>query len=287
MNVAFLIQAHNNPGMLLRFVKRLIGHGDIFIHIDAKADIAPFAELAAFAALLENRVIVRWAGASQIEALMRLFGAAMERRAYDYYSFHSGSDYPVRPLERFRQFLAEHAGEEFLDRTPMRPETLSRVERLHLTDFYNPKERGPDALLCHAIEAELALLPPRPMPHGWKPYTGSQWFTVTHALAGAAHAAWTGDAELRAFTKFSYCPDEWFMPTFAMANGFGDRISAANNLRHIDWSGKRNRGKPALLMKDDYFDIIRSGAFFARKINGTDPELLDLLDYHALKRMRA
>ena len=278
MKVAFLILAHAYPRLAGRLIDRLCPHGDVFIHVDAKSDIKPFKESVGNNAVFVDRRSVRWGGASMVEATMCLVEAAFAKGGYDYYSLHSGVDYPVRPVGEFVRTLREGNGFEYIDCFPFPADNKVRYEERHLLDF--KKNRLLDRGLSR-IERWLKRLPKRSMYKNWISYKGAQWFTVTEKFILGVHACWQKDRALRAFTRTTFCPDEWFFQTVAVALGFTQIINSFECLRYVDWSGKRGDQYPAVLVDEDFADILSHPAFFARKMDPVaSARLLDMLDEH-------
>ncbi len=244
MNVAFIIQAHAGPDLLARFVDRIYGHGDIFIHLDAKADIRPFkSAVGGKAEFISNRRRVVWGASSILEAYMILLEAALGA-GHDYYSLHSGADYPCRPLREYIDFLQCNRGQEFIDSVPMPGSFKYRYRQIHLNNFYRTVERTSihDRGVIFLARLINKALPARKEFQNWPPYLGANWCTVSHAFAAPALAYWRRHAPLRRYAAFNHAPEEWFMQTYGQAAGFADKFSKHGNLRYVDWSaGGRTR----------------------------------------------
>lgn len=60
-------------------------------------------------------------------------------------------------------------------------------------------------------------------------------------------------------------PEEFFFQTIIMNSPYKENV-VEKNLRYTDWSGK-NGSRPSFLDETDYEKIIKSGDFFARKID--------------------
>lgn len=278
MHVAFIIQAHADPNLLARFVDRLYGHGNIFIHIDAKADIKPFKNaVKGKAEFISHRRRVVWGASSVLEAYMNLLETALAAE-YDYYSLHSGVDYPCRPLREYIDFLQSNQGREFIDCHPMPESFKHRYRQVHLGDFYKTVDRTTiyDRAVTFLARLINKALPERKKFQNWPSYLGANWCTVSHAFASSALAYWRQNKRLRRYAAFTQSPEEWFMQTYGRAFGFANKFSRHGNLRYVDWSAKGSH--PANLREKDYAAILNSKAFFARKITPESAGLMDLLD---------
>ena len=76
MSSAFLILCHRPPLYWLRLAER---HPEIrlLLHYDVKADIGALSPLPPNARLIPQRVNIRWAGFSMVEATLHLMRAAL------------------------------------------------------------------------------------------------------------------------------------------------------------------------------------------------------------------
>jgi Core-2/I-Branching enzyme len=155
MNIAYLILAHNNPGHLARLTQALATENSaIFIHIDKKADIRPFLELAGENVhFTSKRVPVYWGDYSQIEAILTLIDTAMAgSQRYDYLVLLSGSDYPLRTAAQLEAHFVKYRGSEFINMVAMPSEVASKPLS-RLTD-YKPRH-GLKAILAAQVRRVL------------------------------------------------------------------------------------------------------------------------------------
>src|SRR6185312_12543845 len=109
MKIAHLILAHAAPEQLTRLVKRL-WHKDasFFIHLDSKADIEPFSELAGMGHVIfvQPRINVRWGAYSIVQATINGFEAIhTSGQKYDFVNLLSGADYPLRSTQYIHDFF--------------------------------------------------------------------------------------------------------------------------------------------------------------------------------------
>src|SRR5260370_5981578 len=155
MNIAYLILAHNNPGHLARLKQALATENSaILIHIDKKADIRPFLEIAGENVhFTTKRVPVYWGDYSQIEAILILVDTAMAAsQRYDYLVLLSGSDYPLRTAAQLEAYFAKYRGSEFINMVAM-PSTAASKPLSRLTE-YKPRP-GPKAKLAAQVRRVL------------------------------------------------------------------------------------------------------------------------------------
>lgn len=136
MTLCCLILAHAKPAVTDRLVRRMLEAGiACYVHVDAKADLAPFERaLPAEAHLLRDRVQVWWAGFSMIEAVCRLAEAALAEPAHTHFLHVSGDTYPIKPMPRLIEMMTSDL--DWIDNwdVPAGDPTLSRIERCYLPD---------------------------------------------------------------------------------------------------------------------------------------------------------
>lgn len=117
---AYLIMAHEKPE-IFKILLQMIDNGrnDIYVHIDSKTDSQPFADSFSLVKnskiiFVENRVDVRWAHISQVQAELNLFKTAYDNGGYSYYHLLSGVDLPIKSQEYIHDFFDKNNGYEFI-----------------------------------------------------------------------------------------------------------------------------------------------------------------------------
>jgi hypothetical protein len=240
MKIAYLIQAHNNVGHLERLIKALDGEGVwFFLHIDKKADIGPFAHLAASnVTLVERRVAVYWGDFTQVEATLVLIEAALASPAgVERLVFISGADYPIRTPAEIDRYFAERPQAEFINTVAMPADAMGKpITRL--TRFH-PRPSAPRAVRgLQKVMMRLGLLPRerdyRQHLRGLQPYGGSSWWALTRPTCEHVMRFVAEQPAVVAFFKNTWCPDESFFQTI-----IGNTEAAAHvvpNLTYTDWA---------------------------------------------------
>jgi hypothetical protein len=288
-DIAYLILAHHQPSHLAHLVQALDGPGArVFIHVDRKADMAPFARAVPTHARVHflsgpARVAVSWGGYSVVQATLNLLRAAVAAQARcARYCLLSGADFPIKPAAHIREALGTDT--EFLrvDRrlSPAWGDRHTRRARyLHLYDhrLFNPR-RSPFPRLRRGAEVILRCLPRRARP-GLPLYQGAQWWALTDACVTHILAFVDAHRDYVAFHRFTGVPDETFFHSIVKRSPFAGRIShdlegaappreslAANEhgCHYIDWDTP-DRGEPRVLDLSDAPALLRSRALFARK----------------------
>lgn len=115
--LAFLILAHTDPVHLGRLCRALDHEARIFVHLDAKVDIAPFLAqpLPSSVRFIDDRVTVSWAAYSQVEATLRMMRAALScGEDFGHLLMLSGLDYPIKSMPALHEHLGSHPDHEFI-----------------------------------------------------------------------------------------------------------------------------------------------------------------------------
>ena len=117
MKHAYLILAHNEPELLSLLIERLDdARNDIYIHFDRKLTVLPDVKTRhAGLYILKDRVDVRWADVSMLEAEYKLFHAVVDSSCqYSHHHLISGVDLPLKNQDYIHSFFAQHQGKEFI-----------------------------------------------------------------------------------------------------------------------------------------------------------------------------
>src|ERR1700753_3721551 len=138
MKIAYLNLVHRNPRLLARAINVLSeGETAFFIHVDKKANIEGFSDIAGRHIFFsERRIPVYWSEFSNVEAILQLMRQALSSSAgYDYLVFMQGADYPLRSGKYIREFLDQNRGREFLSmvKVPADGYPVSRINTLRFT----------------------------------------------------------------------------------------------------------------------------------------------------------
>lgn len=283
MKHAYLINVHKDLDQCQRLISRLAWSGTtFFLHIDAKVDEnicrSFFTKLhnQYNCHLVEPRNNVKWAGYSQVAAtLAGLSTIKSLKQNYDYITFLSGQDYPLKSNDQISGFLSQQNGKEFIEyheiSSTSHPLLTTRFCRYHFGEFLN------DGFMRLNIERALRiLLPKRKFPMGYIAYGGSQWWTITGECANYILNFVKIHAKFVDFFKFGNCPDEIFFQSIIMNSRYRDKVSN-DNLRHIVW--KEGKVNPEILTQNDFQVLMSSNKLFARKFDHRfDNRILDMID---------
>lgn len=296
----FLVLVHEQPEVFGRLVRGLAPHRCV-VHVDAGVRIEPFVRAAAGGAhveFLDDRIDVRWAGFSVVEATIALLEHGLTvTDPDDHLVVLSGTDAIVRPIDEFVAHLRtapwrQHLRHVLIDGIDDRA-ILDRIRRRHHRDLrlVRAKRRtGPghvlNAVARRAAESVERFRPPGPCPDGLAVALGSQWFALTAEcvteLLGRRSAA------VDDWFRSTFAPDETYFATM-LANGPFANDNATGGPEDFVARGVFRLANHHLIDVDlrrvwtlaDLREIIDSGRYFVRKLVQPDSlSLLDALDIH-------
>ena len=280
MKHAYLILAHNEPELLSLLVERLDDvRNDIYIHFDRKLSVFPdIKTLHAGLYILKDRVDVRWADVSMLEAEYKLFHAVVDSGSqYSHHHLISGVDLPLKNQDYIHSFFAQHQGKEFVG-LHQRPMNSHADRALHYWHPFTRSFRGSGCvfaikrILRYLVIQTQVLLGIRrntTIPF----HKGGQWVSITRELID-----YLLEQEDRAFTIFSrtFGADEYFVPTLIWDTPFMERLFDATDesrgaMRYIGW---RADGQLIDFTSQDLPALQQTEYLFARKFNSRDKAFL-------------
>lgn len=280
MKHAYLILAHNEPELLSLLVERLDDvRNDIYIHFDRKLSVLPdIKTLHAGLYILKDRVDVRWADVSMLEAEYKLFHAVVDSGCqYSHHHLISGVDLPLKNQDYIHSFFVQHQGKEFVG-LHQRPMNSHADRALHYWHPFTRSFRGSGCvfaikrILRYLVVQTQVLLGIRrntTIPF----HKGGQWVSITRELID-----YLLEQEDRAFTIFSrtFGADEYFVPTLIWDTPFMERLFDATDesrgaMRYIGW---RADGQLIDFTSQDLPALQQAEYLFARKFNSRDKVFL-------------
>ena len=195
-------------------------------------------------------------------------------KKYDYISFISGQDYPIKSKEFIRTFLKKNAGKEFVEF-----EDISNYFwRLKCYNFFRENKNNRKLfmrVLDNTIRYPQKLLVRRNNFNNMKLYYGSTWFTITYSCVLYILKYIEDNPEYEKQFKYSSCSDEHFFQMIIMNSHYKDSV-VNNNLRYTDWSNGGN--SPKTLTIKDYDKLKNSDKLYARKFNSDiDKDIIEML----------
>jgi Core-2/I-Branching enzyme len=289
-NWAILITVHDDPEQLRRFVDVMsLDNVWFYVHVDLKSDIGQFSDLRQMdrVIFIDKRVRVSWGGWSQVQATLNLIDAARaSMNEFKYFTFASGNHYPLKsPQEIWDYYLSN--GKEYLNIVSVPNITLQKrmdrfntfnIDGAHRTKGFVSSVKG----LIYRLLAKIPLRNVRKGLKGWKPYAGSNWWTLSgEAIADMADVIGK-KKHLVNFFKYVRCPDESFFQTLLGNSRFLSSCVRADV--YTDWS---NPLEAPALIRMDHIPLITNKSFvisdgygegpahFARKFSSKNAEVLN------------
>jgi hypothetical protein len=266
---AFLILVHKDPLQGRRFVERLRHPDvDIFIHVDAKFDSAPFAMPGVV--LLDRRFVVSWGGFGAMRVCLEWFKSLERRADYSRFAILSGQDYPLKPIDEIVEANRKLDG-ECLDLA------WSGENHDYRYDVFwvHPSElpifrRFKDRILRKFWYRHRHT---RRLPNGMEFACGSAFWNFSRQ--GVAHIlSRVGEQpELVRFFENTLISDEMFFHILLWNSPLRNRIIPSTH--YVDWTIRGEH--PKMLGAEDVEAMLSSGALFARKFE-QDAPVLDELD---------
>lgn len=277
MKHAYLILAHNEFPVLQLLIQALDdARNDLFIHFDKKVSSIPRLKTKyASLTVLEDRIDVCWGDLSVVEAEYLLFEEAAKQDHYSYYHLLSGVDMPLRSQNEIHQFFKEREGTEFIGFSSgdLEKHIVRKVKRYHLfpKSFRSATLDYRRVLRAGFLRMQEFLGVIRNKHIHFK--KGTQWISVTHEFG---QYLLSKKLEVLQTYHHTFCSDEIFAQTLCWNSNFRSKVYDLENeanscVRNIGW--KNNKIEVWTL--EDYEELMRSSAVFARKFSSSDLEVVE------------
>lgn len=276
MKIALLIHVHSNPKQVERLVSTLRHPSvDIFINVDAKADICEFEGLLTDVHFIKNRVEVYWGRFSQVQQILNSFQEIIEvKQSYSHVLFISGSDYPIQPIDEISSFLAKNTNKNYIDYHKLGDDEWSRLMKRRYEYWFFLDSKDPRSKpLVKKILKKIGFKRKYPLP---EVYYGSCWFCLTSNVIEYLLLYTKQNPKVVSFFEHSGCSDELYIQSVLFNSSLSESF-VNEAYRYYDWTTK---GKsPKILTKADFNQIKISNKWFARKLDlNQDIELFEMLD---------
>ena len=275
---AYLIMAHNKFDQLQILLELLDDpRNDIYLHVDKKATTfrPELLRLQQAKLVIVDPISVTWGGHSQIDCEMLLFKAAAPGH-YGFYHLISGVDLPLKTQDEIHEFFGAHPGQNFMSFNEGDRGFVTRTQYYHL--FQNRIGRRKDlGILPLKIIKKAFLMIQKVFRIRRKEivplYKGANWVTLSDGLVQHLVSC---EPLIRKQFYHSYCADEVFLQSIAMASPYRDTI-VKDPYREVDWSG----GFPRNYRKEDVPALLSAPGMFGRKFDmDLDPESVHMIaDY--------
>ena len=264
MKHAYLIIAHNEFEVLRRLVAALDDkRSDIFIHYDRKVRALPeIATEKSDLHVLEDRVDVKWGTVSQIKAEYALFEAAGKVGGYSHYILISGTHFPLVGNDRIASFLAENEGNSILPcmENASDYQVDMKMRRVNIL---------PGTIVWRAFLKIQRLLGIR-INRSTRFYNAGNWVCLSESAM--RYLVERKKTILKKY-RFSFCGDEFFVPTELMASSLADTVVFSRELLKFEIG----RSNARVYTLEDYDELMASGCLFARKFDGVNMNVVNMI----------
>jgi hypothetical protein len=289
MKNAYLILAHKNPEQICTLIDELIDEEScVLLHIDGKCGLSP-NDFPTKENLwtCKDRVNVNWAGFSQIKATLRLIHLLFELSLpVDYVHLLSGQDFSIQPKRVIHEFFRNNIGRNFIDCHSVPVKNMGKFRgNLDKIEYFWEVDRLGNKAAYEMFEKRQENSEKRIFPVDYIPYSGSQWWSLHIDSVAYIHKNCVPGSVLYDFYENTYVPDEMYFQTVIMNSPFKETV-VPNNYRYIEWL--HDVGRSSVLLKKDYFKMVESSCFFARKFDAAiDQSVLDYLRIYIHKKHNA
>lgn len=283
MNLAYIVLAHQHPKLVVRLIKHLISHGSyVVLHYDINGGEEEFnqirTELKGFDENVKyaKRIKVGWGEWSITQATLNALEKLEDFLVYpDYVHLTSGADYPIRPENELKEFLAINQSMEFIQAVNITKENwvtggLSHERYQYRHPFNWQKKKK---LFDWNFKLQKLLKLKRKFPKDLIPHMGSQWWTLTGKTCQGILEL-SQDRQLIKFFKTVWIPDEMYIQTLVAKLVSPDHI--ANKC--LTLYQFNHNGLPLVYTNGHFHYLTKQPFFFARKISPYANTLRNELD---------
>ena len=275
MKHAYLIMAHNEFAVLQQLLEALDDpRNDIYIHFDRKVKALPVLDCRySRLHILAERVDVRWGHVSQIEAEYALFSEAYGHfPGYSYFHVLSGVHLPLFNQDYIHDFFHPKKGKQLIPK--MDTSNFQSDLKMNRYNFFTAYFAHANKFINRSAQIGWRLT------HIVQRYLNIRRYSRSDYQYGSNWVSLTPDAvsyllsirkDVKKRYKYTFCGDEYFVPTELAASGLNFTIE------YNEYLLKHNIGRAnaKVYRMQDYRELAQSACLFARKFSVTDMELMN------------
>jgi len=291
MKQAILIMVHKDADSVSRLISYFEGKCDIIVHIDkggsiTKEEERTLTQLPGVVGVF-RKISVHWGSFSLLRCQLFLLRQSLLLSDCKYVHLISGQDYPLKPLDVFLRFFnvaeCDYIEGAHLPSPGWDGNTLRRIQYYFFTDLWRMKNEEKIAKLWKFADIQEKWGIRRRIPDQVKHlYGGSAWFSLRRDCVKAVLEYTRKSPSLLRRYRFTFVPDELYIHTVVRHVDYPKKRISCNNLRFVNWA-KAGDNHPASLVKEDFYKVSSSGAFFARKFDSPLSDgLRDLADKYLI-----
>lgn len=281
MKIAYLILAHSDPEGLKKLTEKLVSHGEVYIHINARNDLNPFekaietlGEAAKKVHFASKREKINWAGYSIVRATFTLLDDALRKDAYDRITLITGQDYPIKDEKKILDVYEKYRDISFVTGTA---HTAATKEELMLIDFRDLRLLHLfTKTLVHPIQRRIKFLQRKDYVvvdgRKYTIYGISPKWSITGDAARYLLDFHNKNKSYNHYFATRHASDDYYVATALFNSKFRDKID--NNTDFFWLKFLPNNGGTKVLDESDIESIRETQALFARKFDSEKSEIL-------------
>lgn len=277
MKHAILLGVYKNPNYVRQMINTFLSDDryNVYIHVNKKywgdfTDLSKeFTDNSRVVFLHE--VIIKWGGLGFLDSTLCMIKEAMKNPENQIFHLISAQDAIVKPVKEIADFFEKNK-KNYIAYRPMPENRRHYYELYWLHSYFEVRTTGffasiPSRFL--KLQRRMGICRKFNMHN---PQFGSCWWSLQRNAVLYVYDKLIDKANgIYKRLKYTFAADEMIFQTLLVNEGNFEIEN--NNLRYIRWS-PNNTGSPDTLHECDYDEIVKSGAFFARKV---DPENSALL----------
>nr|WP_320057013.1 beta-1,6-N-acetylglucosaminyltransferase [uncultured Bacteroides sp.] len=275
MKHAILIIAHRDFDHLCSLINFFDDNFLIYIHVDIKSnftkkEIVSLSEMKNVISVYK-RFKVNWSGFNILRCELFLIKKALENNDIDYIHLLSGQDFPIKSTSEFLSYFDDNKGHEFIGWHLMPTEnwekcSFVRYQYFRPYDLFDYKTKRGKIIINKIVNFQMKYNLRRRIPDQFiRLYGGSNWFSLSKQCAKYVSNYTQRYPAFYRRLKYTFAPEETYFQTIILNSSFKNEV-INNDLRYISWK-RKNDSFPACLDEKDFFNIVVSERFFARKFD--------------------
>jgi hypothetical protein len=301
IRIAYICLCHTDPDFVAHTADTLAYQEDaFFVHVDKKTEIEPFLEKCKSKQNVvfvqdDKRVKTYWGGFNAIIALMNTLEMAVAKGGFDRFVILQGQDYPLVSNREIHDFYRRRRQTEFCKALDI-SRAGNKHDRMFTRGFWlQDVDKGNPALrllsLAFSRFNKLGLGYRKAYfkcrDTKWDIYKG--WAQLSLTMNCVLHIldVYRNNKAFNRYFKNRFPVDEMYLHTIIYNSDFRDRLyqpviynrHGAETLLNMTYFEYPDQ-VVVFSKSTDYEWLKRTGCLFARKINSSSRELVDVIDRH-------
>ena len=277
---AYVITSYGNLKTLQCLIDQIDNvRNDIYIHFDKKMNLdtsSIHSNISKLTIIPSTKVY--WGDYSMINAVIRLFEAAVNTDDYSYIHLLSGQDLCIKSQDEIHEFFSDDNDKLYFH---INTGTYIHIQErckyyypfINTKHFKNSKILKVLSLMLGKSQKLIGINRLRHSPL-YPIYNGWDWYSITGEFAKYVVSQ---ESLIKKTFNHTLSNDECFVHTLAMHSKYRDKVYGYNRKDDAMNASKRlqdwERGKPYTFTIEDYQMIIDSPYYFARKFDDHNIEL--------------